>query len=176
MAVFFEIDDLPIDGSRLVLSRAGEEDQTFTLIGHKPHTTVDGEASALLRWESDCRDCGKGYEFDRGLDTQSFYRRCKRCRRGYNKGKQKGWPKGPRVRHTLLAPAKGYKPKRDKAPEVRWPLYDAMKAGDVGAAATLVAAVRREPGRESLSIESARDIVESRLRDAEDEIDPASLF
>lgn len=107
MPIYFEPESLPADGSIVVFSRRDEsgvmtELQRFTLLRIDPHTTKDGEASGIMSWQSNCMDCGASYQFTTGLATDSFYRRCKKCRRGK---RFTGWPKGPRIKHTLLADA-----------------------------------------------------------------------
>lgn len=109
MPIYFEVESLPERGSIVVFSRSDEmtgeaaELQRFTLLRIDPHTTKDGEASGIMSWQSNCMDCGASYRFTTGLATDSFYRRCKKCRRGK---RFTGWPpKGPRIKHTLLANA-----------------------------------------------------------------------
>ena len=108
MPIYFEVESLPERGSIVVFSRRDEmtgeaaELQRFTLMRIDPHTTKDGEASGIMSWQSNCMDCGASYQFTTGLATDSFYRRCKKCRRGK---RFTGWPKGPRIKHTLLADA-----------------------------------------------------------------------
>lgn len=121
MPIYFEPESLPADGSIVVFSRRDEsgvmaELQRFTLLRIEPHTNKDGEASGVMNWRSDCMDCGAGYTFTTGLATDSFYRRCKKCRRGK---RFTGWPKGPRIQHTLLAegePVPAVEPERELDP------------------------------------------------------------
>lgn len=106
MPIYFEIESLPADGSIVAFSRRDEatrammELQRFTLLRIEPTTNRYGEASGVMSWRSECMECGKSYDFTTGLSTGSFYRRCKKCRRGK---RFTGWPKGPRIQHTLLA-------------------------------------------------------------------------
>mgnify|MGYP003493858919 FL=1 len=106
MPIYFEADSLPDNGSIVVFSRRDEttrvmaELQRFTLLRVDPTTNRYGEASGVMNWRSDCMDCGKSYDFTTGLSTGSFYRRCKKCRKGRG---FTGWPKGPRIQHTLMA-------------------------------------------------------------------------
>lgn len=108
MPIYFEVESPPERGTIVVFSRRDEmtgeaaELQRFTLLRIDPHTTKDGEASGIMSWQSNCMDCGTSYQFTTGLATDSFYRRCKKCRRGK---RFTGWPKGPRIKHTLLADA-----------------------------------------------------------------------
>ena len=108
MPLYFDLESLPESGSVVAFSRRDEttrqahELQRFTLLRVEPTTNRYGEASGVMNWQSACMECGAGYRFTTGLSTGSFYRRCKRCRKGRAFA---GWPKGPRIKHALLADA-----------------------------------------------------------------------
>lgn len=103
MAIQFKADELPKPGIIVSLQREGEELQRFHLARAKPHTNKDGTASAVLKWISDCNDCGERYSFRCGISTRAFTRRCDACRKA-NPFIATGFPKGPRMRHVLLDP------------------------------------------------------------------------
>lgn len=122
MPIYFDVQSLPDNGSIVAFSRRDEttrvmeELQRFTLLRVEPTTNRYGEASGVMNWQSACMDCGTEYRFTTGLSTGSFYRRCKKCRKGRA---FTGWPKGPRIQHTLLAegaPVPAAEPEREIDP------------------------------------------------------------
>ena len=156
MPIYFDVQSPPASGSIVVFSRrdeatrAREELQRFTLLRIEPTTNRYGEASGVMNWQSACMECGAGYRFTTGLSTGSFYRRCKKCRKGRA---ITGWPQGPRIQHTLLtegAPVPSAEPGREIDP---WSLL-----GSSERMAMLKAA------KAALGEGAARDAIEAKAR------------
>lgn len=156
MPIYFEVEDLPASGSIVVFSRRDEmtrimeEIQRFALLRIEPTKNRYGEASGVMNWQSDCMECGASYQFTTGLSTGSFYRRCKKCRKGRG---FTGWPKGPRIQHTLLTDASA-----TVAPEAVDADHWAAAGSDTRRA--LLTAARVELGKDA-----SRDAVETKARE-----------
>ena len=181
MALYFDVDELPRLGSRVQMLLRDEVQQEYRLIAHKPHTTRDGEASAVLTWATDCTECAEPVEFTTGPDSGNLYRRCKKCRRAFNRTREPGWSKGPRMRHVLLEPEEGYSLPAAEEGYSETPLYSALPSGERMLWLKSVKAAMPGAGINAIITE-----IEQRLRDEalsadpenEDgaEIDPAPRF
>ena len=156
MPIYFDVESLPVNGSIVAFSRRDEttrimeELQRFTLLRIEPTKNRYGEASGVMNWQSNCMDCSASYQFTTGLSTGSFYRRCKKCRKGRG---FTGWPKGPRIKHTLLADASA-----TVAPEAVEVDHWAAAGSDTRRA--LLTAARAELGKEA-----SRDDIEAKARE-----------
>lgn len=50
--------------------------QAYEIVGVEPYVNRLGEASNLVRWRSNCADCGVEFEMTYGRQVGNFNRRC----------------------------------------------------------------------------------------------------
>ena len=77
------------------------DDQVYELVGSRGHTRVDGSATTILEWSTNCAACGTTFIATSGIKPNALNRRCTNCRR---QGKPVKGKRGRKVSVTVISP------------------------------------------------------------------------
>lgn len=80
----------PNQGDRFTI-----EGREINCLGSGPHTTKDERIITLIRWRSNCAQCGDEYEFKTPMDISRGGKRCRKCvaaNPGWNSKREKMTP------------------------------------------------------------------------------------